>query len=471
MLPLMFWRLIVSLAVLGVATTASALDGFDVWHVRNASPTVHHLKAVTYGVGRFIAVGDQGTMVTSSNGTDWSTSSPFGTNDLNTIVYVENRFLVGGHNGLLRWSQDGVSWTSASVPVTNDVTAIGFGRGKLFTNGVYVASVAIPYSSAFRIMNSDDGENWTLQTNTILSPQPTVFAIGNDRFVASSWVSFSGSNWFSQTTESGLVAFGNGLFVMPKRFDNSSNGITLLAKTSTDAERWYPLILPNGNGNQPVSACFSGGQFITTGGPGLIATSVDGTNWVTHFTQIDAVLRSVAHGNGTFVAVGDRGVILTSSNSTDWVRQSTTGITLQAAAPADDGFVAVGVGGTAVTSEDGVRWQEFKLPTTNNLRDVIRANGKYVAVGANGVILSGETATNFTPRVSGTTEQLDGVAFGNQMFVAVGGRETIISSPDGIAWTIRNVGASNRLQTITYGANRFVTGPSRFQYPTNSMDL
>lgn len=475
MLLPMFWRQIVPLAVFSVGTTVSALDAFDVWHPRNAIPTVNRLNNVAYGAGRFISVGDQGTVLISSNGLDWSVSPPFVTNDLNTVVYVENRFFVGGDRGLILWSEDGTSWHNASVPVIHDVTAIGFGRQNVNSNGIYVAAF---YRSggSFGLLNSLDGENWT--TNATHNPGIASYSCftrvsyGNGRFVMSGTgngsdgtplviYSSDGGYWESFFLARMPVAFGNGLFVAPRHVA-TTNGLSVVSLASTNGQLWLPTSSSSGSGG-PSSASFAGGRFFASWASPFstdtisIATSIDATNWTVHSTEANAPVWALAYGGGQYIAVGDRGVILSSADATNWTRRSTTGFSLQSVAPAAHGFVAVGSAGTAMFSDDGVDWIEFKTATTNNLRDVTQAAGRYVAVGEKGTILSGNEMTNLIARASGTEDELSGVAFGGESFVAVGTRETILSSPDAISWVVRNVGASNRLRGVVYGSGVFVT--------------
>ncbi len=74
----------------GVAT-----DSF----VSRYSETLSDLNSVSFGSEYFVAVGNNGTIRTSNNGTIWeSTSSPVVTN-LNKIIYVNGKFVIVGDSG------------------------------------------------------------------------------------------------------------------------------------------------------------------------------------------------------------------------------------------------------------------------------------------------------------------------------------------------------------------------------------
>jgi hypothetical protein len=60
----------------------------DKWYVRSPLPTAFNLNAVAYGNGKFIAVGDGGTMVISTNATDWFLAAPLVAQKLNSVAFA-----------------------------------------------------------------------------------------------------------------------------------------------------------------------------------------------------------------------------------------------------------------------------------------------------------------------------------------------------------------------------------------------
>ncbi len=64
------------------ATCAALADGLQNWQWRNPLPHGNTLEAVSYADGRFLAVGYNGAMMTSTNGVHWTarqsgTRNPF----------------------------------------------------------------------------------------------------------------------------------------------------------------------------------------------------------------------------------------------------------------------------------------------------------------------------------------------------------------------------------------------------------
>ena len=52
-----------------------ASDPLDQWAIRSPLPTGNGIMGISYGNNTFVAVGDSGTILTSSNGTTWSSRS------------------------------------------------------------------------------------------------------------------------------------------------------------------------------------------------------------------------------------------------------------------------------------------------------------------------------------------------------------------------------------------------------------
>jgi HYDIN/CFA65/VesB-like, Ig-like domain len=70
------------------------------------------LHAVTYGNGSFVAVGDGGTIVTSSDGITWTPRTSGSTNDLLAVAYGNSAFVAVGTKGTILVSGAGVAGSS-----------------------------------------------------------------------------------------------------------------------------------------------------------------------------------------------------------------------------------------------------------------------------------------------------------------------------------------------------------------------
>ncbi len=95
-------------------------------------PTANNLHGVAFGNGLFVAVGDFGTLLRSTDATNWTTSSYAGTgNSLNGIAYEGGVFVAIGDNGWTVTTLDGVHWASANSGATTTCTASFLPRASL----------------------------------------------------------------------------------------------------------------------------------------------------------------------------------------------------------------------------------------------------------------------------------------------------------------------------------------------------
>ncbi|MGO8699618.1 MAG: hypothetical protein ACLQVY_18115 [Limisphaerales bacterium] len=85
---------------------------------------------------------------------------------------------------------------------------------------------------------------------------------------------------------------------------------THLASFASDPlDQWF-WRNPLPNGNVPIVLTYANGTFVGVGDEGLVASSADGTNWVSQVlgpiygAGIEYGLWGIAWGNGTWVAVG-----------------------------------------------------------------------------------------------------------------------------------------------------------------------
>lgn len=128
-----------------------------------SDPTPATLRDVIYENGVWIAVGDEGTIKTSTNGTTWTTRTSGVTDTLNNIVYNSDTstFTVVGNNNAILASDDlGVTWTYTSVltPIETvyNVKGADFGFGyapEELVAGVVSDSIAMTVTTR-------PGTNW-----------------------------------------------------------------------------------------------------------------------------------------------------------------------------------------------------------------------------------------------------------------------------------------------------------------------
>jgi hypothetical protein len=89
------------------------------------------IREITYGGGKFVAVGDGGKMWYSSDGVKWIADSTFD-NNTNAIAYGGGKFVTTGDDGTA-YSSDGITWTTDSDYFCK--SAIVYGSNKFVVSG------------------------------------------------------------------------------------------------------------------------------------------------------------------------------------------------------------------------------------------------------------------------------------------------------------------------------------------------
>ncbi|MEH6516466.1 MAG: hypothetical protein V7742_07280 [Halioglobus sp.] len=274
-----------------------------------------------------------------------------------------------GENGTIISSPDGINWSLSSSPTTETLFATYF-------NGTdtWVAS-----GSRGTLLNSTDALNWNSQVSgntdalwsTTFAGGQWIVGGGNGRVLTSAdsvnWTSVNGRFPF---TLFDIAYDGVGLYTM-----SGDSGFANTALTSTDAVTWTqrPPSAPN-NVEGLYGISFGAGQWTAVGDVGTIITTndPDSRNWTGQSSGTSANLRDIVHDVSGWVVVGEGGVILTSPDAVNWTARSsgTTqdlwGIEYDPAGL----YVVVGFGGTILTSTDAITWTPRTSPTSQRLRDV-----------------------------------------------------------------------------------------------------
>lgn len=262
------------------------------------------LHGVTYGTA-FLAVGNGGSLFSSTNAIDW-TALPSGvTADFYAASYGNSSYVAVGQGGVVLLSTDEMAtWTQAASGTPNDLYALAY-SGSLF--------LAVGANGA--IVTSIDGISWAVQSSGTSSHLYGV-TYGNGLYVAvgsagTVLVSGDGAVWQAASPQTALdlrgVAYGVNTFV--------AIGAAGALLTSTDGVTWTPQV--------PIASSpflnavtygneFYGTQFVAVGNNGAIYTSTDGVNWMSPSSGNTNHLYAVAYGNYGYAAVGAVGVNLSS---------------------------------------------------------------------------------------------------------------------------------------------------------------
>jgi hypothetical protein len=478
---------------------------FDEWRWVQPRPQGNDLHEVAFGNGRFVAVGDFGTLLISTNGIEWSSTN---LNNLNLIgvSFGNGTFVALTREGPVYRSTDGLTWAQAHLPP--------FARGVKFVNDRFVI-----YGS--RVLSSANGVTW-IDHGT--SPREGVgLAAGNGRYLMPASSTYGGilvSTNLSDWAVSSLggyylfygVAYGNGVFVFSggagafltqdgtNFWDESEvdqfgqvgflNGLFYALgneiQRSPDGTNWSQVSA----GYLPplTSGAYGNGTYVAVGNGGTIAFSPNGQNWTRLFEQGNQAVRDLVYGNGryvmitqdriwtsfdgeawmklesiqgeqfsdviwangTFVIADEGGALLASSNGTDWTHIATDGYP---STIAHDGerFVAAG-DRSVVLYTNAFGYRRISSPALNYVNGIAFGGGSYViASGYEGLLVSSNAVDWRTVHNGG----FDSVVYQNGRFVAVGWGVAYVSS-NGLAWTTHPVPDGNAIGGITFGGGTFV---------------
>jgi hypothetical protein len=428
----------------------------DRWKRRNPLPQEKNLLSITYGAGHYVAVGETGAIVTSEDGTNW-TSQPLRTDSqINAVTFGNGLFVAVGGPGNILTSTNGLHWVPRLQVPDNYLQAVAYGNGRFVAAGYQIA-----YTSTNGLVWEEAG---------FVSPYTHGLAFGNGLFVSAGepvgqypfWTSSDGVNWEPANHQAydypENITYGGGQFVAV-----GSAGVVL---TSMDGQTWIrrtPITT-----RRLIDVAYGNGRFVAVGARGTMISSTDGAIWSVVNPGTPDRLEGIGYGGGLFVAVGENGTTTTSPDGVNWGKQNRgptrdlDGMTLGPGL-----LAAVGKFGAVITSTDGVHYAEQITGTTNDLHGIAYGGGLYVAVGDPGVIITSTNARDWTVQDSGTFTYLKSVAYGNGTWAAVGSLGTILSSTNGVAWTPRVSGTFNEFQDIAWGNGMFMAvGDSFSPYRT-----
>ncbi len=132
------------------------------WTARTSGVNVN-LNKIIYSREKniFIIIGNSGTILTSQNGITWTSVENVTTSNINDIKEIEGKFILAGMNNTCMQSEDGVSWESVtigSISGTVDFYGVTYILEKYYLYGRRLKEGSTYYSV---IYNSVDLEWWT----------------------------------------------------------------------------------------------------------------------------------------------------------------------------------------------------------------------------------------------------------------------------------------------------------------------
>lgn len=278
--------------------------------------------------------------------TIWTTrASGFGNNNTYRGAYGNGTFVVCRQSTPLSSSTDGITWTSR-LTAASTIQTLAYG------NGIFVAAIASPSTTAYWY-SSTDGITWTTRSTAYSNSgaYPMGMTYGNGMFVGVGYLTQRSANFISRS------------------FDGTNWTITDQSYQGIGAGSIYNI----GYGD---------GSFIAVGSGGAMAASGNSITWTSRTSGTTSLLQCVAYGNGLWVAAGNQGTIITSPNGITWTAR-TSGFGAENIKEVDyiNGmWYAVGSSQSMTQSTDGVTWTVSATPvfSTGGFNDIIYGKGKYI---------------------------------------------------------------------------------------------
>lgn len=449
-----------------IITSTDALS----WHNVN-SGTVNDLTGVTYALGNYIVVGSRGTIMISPQGSVWQTIS------INNIVNLTSVHLLNGilwataASGNLWASTDAINWSEVVTGNTQILYSITYGAG------LYVA-----VGASGALITSSNGSTWTA-SNAISGLDLYVVSYQNSQFIATgqntrTWYSTDGLVWNTSLVD-GFVG----------TFSDNSNNFWLTSWGDIYTGGLPGSVTRVGSAGDDVFNNFGhdtvNGIAIAVTQTGRIYYSTDGI----HFSQAATgypALRGVFRDTQRWIVTGDNGTILTSTNGYTWTAQTSgTSVALNSATiHAGSTYVVVGASGTILTSPNAVTWTAQTTGITQDLYDVFcmyQGSGVFqtVASGQDGYILTSNDVVSWnvvlagSVNVNGISTRLGGIHRGNYFswtntslinlttYVFVGDNGMVLTTSDLTNWTLADTGSTAHFRDVMYDTiNFYVSGDS-----------
>jgi hypothetical protein len=243
-----------SSAVVAVGVQGTILSSADgaMWTARNSGLTTT-LRGIASSGSTFVTVGDKGTILSSSDAATWVSRSSGTSNQLRGVTWTGAQFVAVGTAGTILVSPDGTTWTARIPPTTSDLVGIAGSSSRIAAIGDQAT-----------VLTSSDGAVWAE------SPSPGGTQLGGvlwsgTQFVAfgaqnasSIYTSYDGLQWTERRTNIGNPMYGGG---------TSDAGIVLVGQFgvmlgSADGIAWESKFT---GGQDLYAVAWFGGRFIVVG--------------------------------------------------------------------------------------------------------------------------------------------------------------------------------------------------------------
>lgn len=308
----------------------------------------------------------------------WTSRTSGTTKNLNNVIYDGSKFIASGEDGIILNSSDGVTWTTVRQPQLspNFRAPINFYPTGIVQGNTIVMAGSNDLNQIFT--STDGGSTWV--TSTVSSGIISSMLYDGSKFISgyqgnTLFTSTTGTSWtstqISGVPTSGLIlnlTYGanstNKYF-----FTNGANAcISPNGSTGWDYGTIESNFVPAG-GSSPSGAIYDGTKYVvvgTTSGNIRVGSSTEGTSWTMSTVSGSGTPYGIAFNGSRYVIIGrnpspvNTVAVWTSTDLSTWTVATTPAINdlfpAVGYSNTTSRFFAVSLGGSIITSRDGLTW-------------------------------------------------------------------------------------------------------------------
>lgn len=408
------------------------------WQSIGGGVTVNHLNTIAYGDGRFIAAGEAGTIVTSTNGMDWQAldrlttrsyrhSTPMGKNVLLTAYNTDPFGFLSVPNGfdlhILSTGEDGdLRIIPGDISISaNEVYSIAGSGEKV----IGLVSLQFGFFSQSHTISSSDGQNWKVN--------PLGLTSEGFRFVLS-----YGEEFYAVHPSTGDI------------------------RRSPDGQSWLKL----GTLPAPLKKPYqffgeAGGWMVVSGSQNTLARSWNGVDWEVISTNLpsDIVLQNIHEHDGVHISISSGGGVFRSTDLISWIPISPAGQILgwNSVVHGADKWVIVGKNGAIAWSEDAHVWKAVATPTIQNISAITQHNNNFIAISYDNKIYqkSDDSHEWIKSPIEAPFSPISCIHANNGTVILGGEQGSLAYSTDMVTWTEIALPASGKISKIIFGFEQY----------------
>lgn len=278
-----------------------SFSGLTGWGSFNQGPNGNYNDLMLSG-GYYVAVGENGNVAGSVNGTTWVNRSSNTSENLNGLTIGGDWWVMVGDNGSIFVSlQTGDNWLSRTSPVSTDLLTASYGSNRFYAggkDGVMVVSTS-PSAIIWSTANSSTSDD-------IVSME-----FLESRFLAgtsdgSILLNTNGTNWSTAFT-GGSGSVNGFAYFLDKYWAVATDDNASTIYSSSDGQTWVS-VQSFANANLSSLAAVNG-WIAATSPDGNVLSSSDGVNWTFNENVLSPELSVLRAIDSQFIATGDWGKI------------------------------------------------------------------------------------------------------------------------------------------------------------------